>query len=234
MFRGDHPDLARAVGRAFRLARDAGSNRVGSEHLLLSLTAAGRVSTVLGAARVTFEAVRHAVHTCGPGGAGAAADRAALAVLGVDLDHLLDRCGLALLDQPPLREPLLPFGARQARRRCAALDPPLGLDAQAAYEASLRLALARRERDHRPEHLAQTLVAIDPGVSWLLAELGVDRATLAYALITAFPPPRRNLILRADRRWGRHARTRDLVRRYERATGRTASAEAFRKVLSAS
>ncbi|MEV6965016.1 Clp protease N-terminal domain-containing protein [Hamadaea sp. NPDC051192] len=224
MFRGDHPDLARAVGRAFRLARESGSSRVGSEHLLLSLTSdAGRVSTVLSAVGVTPHAVRDGITHCGTPGAGAAADRAALAVLGVDLDRLLDRSGPALLDQPPRREPLLPLGARQARRRCAALNPPLGLDAQAAYEASLRLALARRERDHRPEHLALALVAVDPGVAWLLDDLGVARAALLGALTAAFPPPRRNLILRVDRRWGRAARTRDLVRRYERTTGRTAT-----------
>lgn len=235
MFRGDHADLSRAVGQAFRLARETLSGRVGSEHLLLSLVSTGgQLSTVLTSAGLTPATVGDVVARCGPGGAGAAADRAALAVLGVDLDSLLGQSGPALLDQPPRREPLLPLGARQARRRCAVMDPPLGLDAQAAYEASLRLALARRERDHRPEHLALALVAVDPGIAWLLADLGVARAALLSALTAAYPPPHRNLILRADRRWGRHARSRDLVRRYERTTGRTASTGALPAAVAAS
>lgn len=38
----------------------------------------------------------------------------------------------------------------------------LGLDFQCAWEASPRLALARREQHQRPEHLALMLVALDP------------------------------------------------------------------------
>lgn len=205
MFRS-HPDLGRTVDRALALARELNHPRTGSEHLLLAL------ADLVGHA----EALRDAVARVPEAGAGAAADRETLAVLGLDLDHLLG----AVVDQPPTREPLFPLGARQARRRCARLDPPLGLDAQAAYEASLRLALARREREHRREHLALTLVALDPGVAWLLGTARVDRATLLNSLAARFPPPRRNPVLRAERRLGLRVRHRDLVRRYERTTGR--------------
>jgi hypothetical protein len=126
------------------------------------------------------------------------------------------------VDRPAAREPLFPLGAAEARRRCAALTPPLGLDAQAAYEASLRLALARRERDHRPEHLALVLVAVDPGAAWVLSAAGIDRRALLADLADAFPPPRRNPLLRAERRLGRRSRHHDVVRRYEHTTGRTA------------
>ncbi|NUT49088.1 MAG: peptidase, partial [Saccharothrix sp.] len=34
MFRGDHPDLNRALGRALALALDLNHPRTGSEHLL--------------------------------------------------------------------------------------------------------------------------------------------------------------------------------------------------------
>jgi hypothetical protein len=100
--------------------------------------------------------------------------------------------------------------------------PPLGLDAQAVYEASLRLALARRERWHRPEHLAMVLVALDPGAGWILREVGVSADELLAELERACPPPRRNRVVRVERRLGRRVRGRRLVRGYRRTTGRAA------------
>ncbi|QFZ21923.1 hypothetical protein [Saccharothrix syringae] len=202
MFRGDHRELVRTLNRALGLARELGHPRTGSEHFLLALT------DLVGHER----ALRGAVPR---DGAGVEADRETLAVLGLDLDDLP-----GIVDHPPAREPLLPLGARKARERRARLNPPPGLDARAAYAASLRLALARREREHRREHLALTLVALDPGVAWLLRTAGVDRVALLGDLAARFPPPRRNALLRAERRLGHRARHRDLVRRYERTTGR--------------
>lgn len=225
MFRGDHPELRRVVARALALAADVGHARAGSEHLLLALTTTGgAVATVLAEHGVTTAAVDEAVDLAGPAGAGAAADRDTLAPLGVDIDRLLGASWTAVLDQPPARDPLLPFGAAAARRRCARMSPPLGLDAQAAYEASLRLALARREREHRPEHLALGLVALDPGVAWVLDRADVDPQMLLGALATAFPPPRRNPLLRVERRLGQRLRQHDIVRRYQHTTGRLATA----------
>lgn len=312
MFRGDHPDLNRTIGRALKLALELGHPRTGSEHLLAALatgslatsplaagpaptdplaagptaagpfatgptatgpaatgpfaaspadsgpTAAGHgeagpvgdsaptddppsatppadrataggptpggtptggtVAAVLLRHGATPDAIRHAAHLAAPLGAGGAVDRAVLAPLGVDLDRLLG--GTPALDRPPGREPLLPLGAAKARARCARLTPPLGLDAQAAYSASLRLALARREREHRPEHLALALTALDPGVAWVLKTAGVDRRALLADLAATFPPPRRNPLLAVERRLGHRVRHRDLVRRYQRTTGR--------------
>ncbi|MHB1592838.1 MAG: hypothetical protein ACYCO9_00170 [Streptosporangiaceae bacterium] len=65
--------------------------------------------------------------------------------------------------------------------------PPLGTDAQASYQASLRLALARHEHQHRSEHLALTLVSIDPGVDWLLTHIGIDARELLADLAAVFP-----------------------------------------------
>ncbi|MGC5012929.1 Clp protease N-terminal domain-containing protein [Streptosporangium sp. DT93] len=240
MFRGDHPELRRTLGLAQRLARDLGHPRTGSEHLLLALTGGdvvapglgaglgagpgddgeGGLATVLARYGVTREAVGNAVRDVAPAGAGAAADRDALAVLGIDLDWLLGASRARALDRPPVREPLFPLGAAGARRRCARMRPPLGLDAQAAYEASLRLALARRERRHRPEHLALALVALDPGVARVLAATGTDARALLTALAVAFPPPRRAFPLRVERRLARRVRHRDIVRRYAHTTGR--------------
>ncbi|TWP50924.1 peptidase [Lentzea tibetensis] len=205
MFRSD-PALDRLVGRAIKAARDLGHPRTGSEHLLLAL-------------HPDNPAIRAAVHAAAPLGAGAAADREVLAPLGVA--HLVD---LTSVDRPPRREPLLPLGVAKARQRCARLDPPLGLDAQAVYEASLRLALARRERVHRPHHLAMALLALDPGVAWVLATAGLDREAMLAELVAQFPPPRRNAFLRAERRIGRSVRHNDIVRRYQHTTGRIATA----------
>jgi hypothetical protein len=132
--------------------------------------------------------------------AGAAADREALGPLGIDVDRFFSLLAPATLDRSTRREPLLPLGAAKARRQCALMNPPLGLDAQAIYEASLRLALARREREHRPEHLALCLVALDPGAAWVLKTSGADTRALLADLTLAFPSPRRNLPLRAERR----------------------------------
>lgn len=227
MFRGDHCTLDRVLSAAMALARELGHRRTGSEHLLLALSTDGSpVTAVLTRHGATAQAVRHAVLRAGPHGAGAAADREALATLGVDLDRLLHHFGARSLDRAPAREPLLPLGAARARRRCAGMNPPLGLDAQASYEASLRLALARREREHRAEHLALALSALDPGAAWVLHTAGIDRPALLADLATSFPPPRRNAWLRADRRLGQRLRRHDLVRRYQHTTGRTAVAGA--------
>lgn len=218
MFRGDSAELRDVLRRALGSARDLGQPRAGSEHLLLALALDGRPADILAGHGATAAKVRDAVAAAGPAGAGAEADRELLAVLGPGLDGLVDA---AALDRPAGPEPVLPLGASRSRRNCARLSPPLGLDAQAVWAASLRLALARRDRQHRPEHLALALVTLDPGADWILRRTGASRPALAAGLAAAFPPPARHRLLRADRRLGRRARARDLVRRYQRTTGRT-------------
>jgi Clp amino terminal domain, pathogenicity island component len=218
MFRGESPELRDVLRRALGCARDLGQPRAGSEHLLLALTLDGRTADLLARLGATTARLRDAVAAAGPAGAGAAADRELLAVLGPGLDGLVSA---APLDRPAGRVPFLPLGAGRSRRRCARMRPPLGLDAQAVWAVSLRLALARRDAQHRPEHLALALVTLDPGAAWILRRAEVSRPALAAGLAAAFPPPSGRLLLRADRRLGRRARARDLVRRYQRMTGRT-------------
>ena len=221
MFKGDHPDLARVMGRALVMSRNMGHSRCGSEHLLLALiTADDTLGGVLGRCGATESAVRQAVLMAGPTDAGAAADRDILAPLGIDLDGLLSNVGLAVFDRTPEPQPLLPFGTAAARGRCARANPPIGLDAQAVYQASLRLALARHDREHRLEHLALALVAMDPGARWVLSAAGVDAEALVAELAAVYPPPDRNLLLRAERRIGRRTRCHGLLRRYQGTTGR--------------
>ncbi|GAB2745916.1 Clp protease N-terminal domain-containing protein [Kitasatospora kifunensis] len=223
MFHGDDPELVRILRRARAAARDLGHPRVGSEHLLLALTLGGdKVAGVLARSGATSTALHEPVRAAAPWGAGAAADRGLMASLGIDLDRILQNSDVTTWDQPVGHAPVLPLGAGNARRRCARVDPPLGVDAQAVYEASLRLALARRERQHRSEHLALALVSLDPGVDWALTVIAVDRRSLMDDLAAAFPPPGRNPLLRVERRLGHRLRHRHLVQRYQHLTGRTA------------
>jgi Clp amino terminal domain, pathogenicity island component len=224
MFHGDDSELDRVLARAWTLARDLGHPRVGSEHFLLALTEASSVATVLGARGATTAAIEEIVCRAAPAGAGAAADRDTLATIGIDIDRLLHATGPASLDSPPPREPVFPLGGNRARRRCARMRPPIGLDAQAVYAASLQLALARAEREHRSEHLLLALVTLDPGAGWVLRAANVPVQALLRDLAMTFPPPRRNLLLRAERRFGRRSRRQDLLRRYQHTTGRTAPA----------
>jgi hypothetical protein len=220
MFHGDDPSLVHTMDRAVRAADEVGHPRVGSEHLLLALTLEdGPLADLFRCHGITAPALRDIVHTA-PLGAGAASDRQLLRVLGVDLDVLLGAAGPAPLDHPARRQPVFPLGAHRARARCAQKQPPIGLDAQAAYSASLRLALARREPTHRPEHLALTLVALDPGINWVLQTAGTDREALLADLRCAFPPPRRHMLWRIERRLGRALRCNNLIRRYQDLTGR--------------
>jgi hypothetical protein len=56
----------------------------------------------------------------------------------------------------------------------------------------------------------------------VLHAAGVDAGALLAALASAFPPPRRHVLLRAERRIGRRTRRHDLILRYQRTTGRAA------------
>lgn len=220
MFRGDDVSLRRTMHRAASAARRLGQSRVGSEHLLLALVCdSGPMSTVWAAHTVTAGAVLEAVVAAAPLGAGASADRDMLSLLGISVDQLFTAFGAAMLDRPPMKEPVFPLGGRQARERCARSLPPLGLDAQAAYEASLRLAISRGERQHQPEHLALTLVALDPGVAWVLASIGTDAPRVLSDLLDAFPPLRRNRLARPGGSVARRSNDR-IVGRYQHTSGR--------------
>ncbi|PPK62044.1 Clp protease N-terminal domain-containing protein [Actinokineospora auranticolor] len=218
MFQGDHHSLTRVMRAAGTTARRFAHPRVGSEHLVLALTTVDTpVADALAAHGITEGVLTPVVREVGDHGAGAAADREMLAPLGVDVAGLLP---VSALDRPLGREPLFPLAAARARERAARAAPPIGLDAQAAYAASLRLALARRERAHRPEHLALVLAGVDPGAAWTITQVGISPAALHDALAGAFPPPRRNPLLRLERHLGSHRRRLDLLRRYHRTTGR--------------
>jgi hypothetical protein len=233
MFRGDHPDLDETVGRAIASARDLEHPRIGSEHLLLALTTGpDPVARILMECGATQPGIHSVVCSASPSGTGAAADRDVLASLGIDASRFFDASGLAVLDRVVARQPRLPIGSSRSRWRCWQMSPPLGLDAQAALEASLRLAVARREREHRCEHLALTLITLDPGAIWTLTTAGVDSQVLFTRLALSFPPPLCNPLLGLERPLGRRPRHREIIGRYQHLTGRsTASAPTLGTVI---
>ena len=210
MFGGEAAELQDVLRQVLASARDLGHQRAGSEHLLWRWPGRKEPAQVLARHGATAAAIRDAVVTAAPAGAGAAADRDLLAALGPGLDGL---AGTASLDGAASPDPVFPLGASRARRRCARMRPPLGLDAQAIWAASLRLALARRERRHRPEHLALALVTLDPGAAWILRHAGADRSALAADLAAAFPATGAPPAAAGRARLGRRVRARTLVQR---------------------
>lgn len=228
MFKRDDPSLAQVFQLATTSARRLGHPRVGAEHLLIGLAGGdNELAAIFARHGATRQVLEDTASAAAPLGAGAVADRWLLASVGVDLDGLLRVGDMRFLDRLVGRQPLLPLGASSSHRRCASWKPPLGLDAHAGYEASLRLALARRERQHRPEHLAMVLLSLDPGVDWVLAQPGIDRRDLLHDVERVFPPPQHrsaaSVSVGVD---VRSTRRRGIVRRYQRTTGRSPVAPA--------
>ena len=212
MFRGDTAALKRTMCAAAKAAKRLGHGEPRSEHLLLALCEnSTAVAQTLREHGVTATAVAGLITRPGVAPAAIEADRALLASVGVDLDELLAGAGTGALAPRSGKPPLLPLGGR--RNRWGAPD------FRAAYEASLRLALARMERDHRPEHLLMALLEFDRGCAWLLERCGADHAELRSAVHKGFPPPRRNAVIRAARSGTWKRRYRAIERRYENTAG---------------
>jgi hypothetical protein len=209
MFRGDTAELKTTMCAAAQAAKRLGHKEPRSEHLLLALcegrTEAARVLRDSG---VTAAKVENAI---GAVPAAIEADRALLAAVGVDLDELLAEAGPGALAPRSGKPPLLPLGGRRRQWGSA--------DFRAAYEASLRLALARMEREHRPEHLLLALLEFDRGCAWLLDRCGAGRPALRTRAKEKFPPPHRNAFIRAARSTTWKRRYKAIVRRYENTAG---------------
>lgn len=212
MFRGDTAQLVLMMCDAAVAAQRLGHPEPRGEHLLLALcesrTEAGGF---LREHRVGAAMVERVITQPGVAPAAIEADRALLESVGVDLDGLLASAGAMALAPRSGKRPLLPLGGKREWRGSA--------DFRAAYEASLRLALARMEREHRPEHLLVALLELDRGCAWLLSQVGVDRLRLERAAQLRFPPPYRNVLIRAARSGTWNRRYRAIVRRYENTSG---------------
>ena len=188
MFHGTAPGVMAAYGDAGRIARRAGHGFVGAEHLLLALaqrpSETGRLLRDAGLAPV---AVATAIDALDGVPAAVAADLAAAAPLGVEVDHAT---AAGLRPQPPSHR-LLPLGWRRGRRWCERATPPIAGDAEAAYESALHLALARWHRSLEDHHLAEVLVRWSPGGILVAGRTGADAETLLLALTEAHPARRR-------------------------------------------
>jgi ATP-dependent Clp protease ATP-binding subunit ClpA len=212
MFRGDTAALKMTMCAAAKAAKRLGHGQPRSEHLLLALCEGSTaVARTLREHGVTATTVEGFITRPGVAPAALEADRALLASVGVDLDELLAEAGPGALAPRSGKPPLLPLGGRRNGWGAA--------DYRAAYEASLRLALARMERDHRPEHLLIALLDFDRGCAWLLERCGADPGRLRAAAQEEFPPPRRNAFIRAARSGTWKRRYKAIVRRYENTAG---------------
>jgi ATP-dependent Clp protease ATP-binding subunit ClpA len=194
---------AREVCRqAMAAARRLEHRRMGSEHLLLALVAAGApASEPFRAHGLVPERVERVVDGLAASPPGSEADRQALAAIGIDLDLVRSRVeaafGHGALDRPRPRRPLLNFGRRRAEWLCERCRPPVGRDAQAVLESSLRRSLDRHERHVGLEHVALELLARrGDGAAAVIDRLGARREQLAAAVEARYPPPRARGLLR--------------------------------------
>jgi ATP-dependent Clp protease ATP-binding subunit ClpA len=184
------------VQRALADARRLAHRRMGSEHLLLALVAAEGPTAILFHARgATPERVEEEVTRLAAEPGGIEADRDVLAAIGIDLDEVRARVeaafGVGALDRGSTRRPLLFVGRRRAAWLCEQVRPPVGRDAQAVLESSLRVSLARGERHVGLEHVGLALLARSgDGVAMVLDRLGVRSDELAGAIVDRYPPRR--------------------------------------------
>src|SRR5919198_3075013 len=174
-------EVREVCGQAMVAARRLRHQRMGSEHLLLALVASGaRAADPFRAQGLVPERVARVVDELAASPPGSEADRQALAAIGIDLDLVRSRVeaafGRGALDRPRPRRPLLNFGRRRAEWLCERSRPPVGRDAQAVLESSLRRALARHERHVGLEHLALALLARrGGGAATVIDRLGARR-----------------------------------------------------------
>jgi ATP-dependent Clp protease ATP-binding subunit ClpA len=166
-------------------ARRLNHQRIGTEHLLLSMLSTESTSaSMLRRRGVTSERVEAALarHLRNAPGMLGDDDAAALKVIGIDLDEvrarLAENFGPApfapVLDEPPRRR----FGLRRSRRE---RDPspsghiPFSPRAKKVLELGLREAIRLHHREIRTEHLLLGLIREGEGLAALvLAEAKVD------------------------------------------------------------
>jgi ATP-dependent Clp protease ATP-binding subunit ClpA len=171
-------------------ARRLGHHHVGTEHLLLALSAtADPVGEVLRGFGVTSEAVlstRRDLVTS----PGSVDDREALAHLGIDLDAVRrtveERFGPGALDPRPPRRRWRGLRRRQPER-CAQRPRtghiPFSPRAKRVLERSLREALQLRHRHVGAEHIMLAITVDDGLAAAILVRLGVPPATVRAVLV---------------------------------------------------
>jgi ATP-dependent Clp protease ATP-binding subunit ClpA len=193
-------DARDAVIGAQANARRRGARRIGTEHLLLALTAAGTpVAEVLAAHGLRPEVLDHRLDALA-GTPPHERDRAALASLGIDLDRVRDAVESAfgpdaLTDPGGHRRRRLPLPRRRRRTGGGAGRTPSGhipfsRSAKKALELSLREAMGLGHRHIGAEHVALGLVREGAGsAAAALDRVGVDRHRLRSDLAAVAERP---------------------------------------------
>lgn len=150
-------------------ARDRGAAAIRTEHLLLAVYAVPEnlALTILDGIGLTLEQVVAAVDRCTPGGA---ADRAALATLGIDLDEVRrqveEAFGPGALDRTRAA-----LGEGGGPRRGGHL--PFDRSAKKALELALREALRLKHNYIGAEHVLLGLAHAEGGARAVLAQRGL-------------------------------------------------------------
>lgn len=159
-----------AVAQAQAESEALGADRIGSEHLLLGLAAAGgdTVAGVLRSIGAEPDALRDAVRRRDPDGI----DPAALASIGIDLDAV----------RRSVEESFGP-GALSGRARCDDGRRPFTAGSKRALERALREASALRSRELGPEHLLLGLAADREGAAAALRGCGTTPDALRAATL---------------------------------------------------
>ena len=171
---------------AQQAARKLHHQRIGTEHVLISLLAnADAPADLLGGHGITSQQVETAItrHVGNAPGTLGPADAAALKVIGIDLDevraHLEESFGPEPLAQPPVPPPRRRFGLRRSRRNDQEAPRkghiPFSPRAKKVLELALRESLRLKHREIRGEHILLGLIREGEGLAaQILAEADVD------------------------------------------------------------
>jgi ATP-dependent Clp protease ATP-binding subunit ClpA len=216
MFERFTGDARTIVVEAQRHARRLGHRYIGCEHLLLAAVSTGEpASTALREHGVTPGAVESEIaHLAGRGQTASpfgAADREALAAIGIDLDAVRARIeatfgpdaltravpGLCRGGRPARRRsPVALLRRRRCRGRAAAGQDadayrgghiPFTPRAKKSLERSLHEAQARHDSYIGVEHIALALVTMNEGaVPPILSALGTSQAALRAAILDRY------------------------------------------------
>lgn len=186
MFERFTTDARAVVIGAQEEARSLRSERIGTEHLLLSMCRTGGASAaLLGSVGLDHDRVRRDVERLIGSGGLSDSDAAALGAIGIDLDavraKLEETFGPGALDagSGPRRRGMF-------RRKVGGGHIPFGPRAKKVLELALREAIQLRSSEIRSEHVLLGLLREGNGLAAkVMADAGVDLAELRTRTIGA-------------------------------------------------
>jgi ATP-dependent Clp protease ATP-binding subunit ClpA len=199
MFERFTHEAREVVVGAQQVARRLRHQRIGTEHLLVSLLGTTGPAAVLGGHGITRERVETAIgrHLGNAPGMLGPDDAAALKMIGIDLDevraHLEENFGPEPLARPPAPPPRRRFGLRRSRRDDGETPHrghiPFSPRAKKVLELALREALRLNHKEIRSEHILLGLIREGDGLAALvLTEADVDLGGLRTEVEQSMPP----------------------------------------------